>query len=80
MKREMTMVVAAVASAVALLARCASGGAMTVGDGVVSDSVLEMLFCRPITDCGATEAATPSGESASTGSRSSGTSSDKEAT
>ena len=77
MKRELMAVAVAVASAVAMLARCASGGVMTVGDGVLSDSVLEMLFCRPITDCGATKATTSSGPGART--RSSGTSSDKEA-
>jgi hypothetical protein len=77
MKRGMAAVAIAVAGAVAMLARCASGGVMTVGDGVVSDSVLEMLFCRPVTDCDATKDTTSSGAGART--RSSGTSRDKEA-
>jgi hypothetical protein len=80
MKREMTVVVVAVASVAAVLARCANGGVMTVGEGVVRGSVLEMLFCRPIRNCGERKDSSTSGASASTGSRSSGTSGDKEAT
>jgi hypothetical protein len=80
MKREMTMVVVAVASAVVVLARCASGGVVSVGHGVVSDDVLEMLFCRPITDCGAMKNTTSSSTSARTGSHSAGTFGGKEAT
>jgi hypothetical protein len=79
MKRAMTIVVVAVASAVAVLGRCASG-VMTVGDGIVSDGVLQMLFCRPLTDCGAKKDATSSSASARTGPRSSGTFGGKEAT
>lgn len=65
MKRETTMAVVAVASAVLVLARCASGGVVSVGRGVVGDDLLEMLFCRPIRDCGAMKNATSAGASAS---------------
>ena len=43
---------------------------MTIGDGVVSDNVLEMLFCRPLVDCGAKKDATSSSANSSTGSHS----------
>jgi hypothetical protein len=66
MKREMTVVAVVVAGALAMLARCATGGVMTICDGVVSESVLEMLFCRPITDCGAAAATTSSGNKEAT--------------
>lgn len=77
MKREVAMAVVAVASALLVLARCASGGVVSVGRGVVSDDVLKMLFCRPLTDCAATKDAISPGAGART--RSSGTSNGKEA-
>lgn len=66
MKRAMTMAVLASAGAVAVLARCAGGGVVTIGDGIVSDSVLEMLLCRPLANCGAKKGTAPAATASST--------------
>jgi C-lobe and N-lobe beta barrels of Tf-binding protein B len=61
MKRETKL--AAVATAAAILAGCASGGGSTYGNDVIGDNPLELLLCAPLFICGAKKSTASSGTS-----------------